>query len=46
MFETIRRRLPSFDVYPVENFHSVLRKQIKGTDTARIDACKHELHSF
>ena len=54
MFETICQHLPSFDEYPVENFHSVLRKQTKETDTAdeishkakEIDACKHELHSF
>ena len=54
MFETIHQHLPSFDEYPVENFHSVLRKQTKETDTAdeishkakEIDACKHELHSF
>ena len=54
MFETIHQHLPSFDEYPVENFHSVLTKQTKETDTAdeishkakEIDACKHELHSF
>ena len=54
MFETIRQHLPSFDEYPVENFHSVLRKQTKETDTAdeisrkakEIDASKHELQSF
>ena len=54
MFETIRQHLPAFDEYPVENFHSVLRKHTRETDTAdeisrkakEIDASKHELHSF
>ena len=54
MFETICQHLPSFHEYPVENFHSVLQKQTKETDTAdeishkakEIDGCKHELHSF
>jgi len=54
MFETIRQHLPAFDEYPVENFHSVLRKQTRETDTAdeisrkakEIDASKHELCSF
>ena len=54
MFETIREHLAAFDEYPVENFHSVLRRRTKDTDTAdeiaakakEIDACKHELHSF
>ena len=54
MFVTIHEHLASFDEYPVENFHSVLRKRTKETDTAdetaakakETDACKHELHSF
>ncbi len=54
MFETVRQHLAAFDEYPVENFHSVLRRRTKETDTAdeiaskakEIDACKHELHSF
>ena len=44
----------TFDEYALENFHSILRKRTKETDTAdkisskakEIDACKHELHSF
>lgn len=54
MFETLRQHLVAFDEYPVENFHSVLRRRTKETDTAdhialkakEIDACKHNLHSF
>ena len=54
MFETIQRHLAAFDEYPVENFHSLLRRRTKETDTAdeiaakakEIDACKHELRSF
>ena len=53
MFETLRQNLVAFDKYAVENFHSILRKRTKETDTAEeisfkareIDACKHELHS-
>ena len=51
MFQTIRQHLPAFDEYPVENFHTVLRKQTKETDAAdeisrkakEIDASKHVL---
>ena len=51
MFETIREHLAAFDEYPIENFHSVLRRRTKDTNTAdeiaakakEIDACKHEL---
>ena len=54
MFKTIREHLVAFDEYPVENFHSVLQRRTKDTDTAdeiaakakEIDACKHELHFF
>jgi conjugal transfer/entry exclusion protein len=54
MFETLRQNLVGFDEYAVENFHSVLRRRTKETDTAdeisfkakEIDACKHELHTF
>lgn len=54
MFETLRQNLVAFDEYPVENFHSVLRRRTKETDTAdeisnkakEIDACKHNLQSF
>ena len=54
MFETIHEHLVAFDEYPVENFHSVLRRRTKDIDTAdeiaakakEIDACKYELHSF
>ena len=54
LFETLRQNLVAFDEYAVENFHSVLRRRSKETDTAdeialkakEIDACKHELHSF
>ena len=54
MFETIHEHLASFDEYPVENFHSVLQKRTKETDTAdeiaakakETDACKHVLHFF
>ena len=49
-FKIIREHLAAFDEYPVENFHSVLRRT-KDTDTAdeiaakakEIDACKNEL---
>ena len=54
LFETLRQNLVAFDEYGVENFHSILRKRTKETDTAEeisfkareIDACKHKLHSF
>ena len=54
MFETLRQNLVAFGEYAAENFHSILRKITKETDTAEeisfkareIDACKHELHSF
>ena len=54
MSDTLRQNLVTFDEYTVENFHSILRKRTKETDTAdeisfkakEIDACKHELHSF
>ena len=54
MFETLRQNLVALDEYAVENFHSILRKRTKETDTAEeisfkareIDACKHELYSF
>ena len=54
MSDTLRQNLVAFDEYTVENFHSILRKRTKETDTAdeisfkakEIDACKHELHSF
>ena len=54
MFETLRQNLVAFDKYAVENFHSILRKRTKETDTGeeisfkarKIDACKLKLHSF
>lgn len=54
MFDAIRQHLAAFDEYPVEKFHSVLRRKLKETNTAddiaakakEIDACKHELHAF
>ena len=53
MFETLHQNLVAFDEYAVENFHSILRKRTKETDTAEkisfkageIDASKHKLHS-
>ena len=50
MFNTLHQHLLAFDKYPVENFHSVLRRRTKETDTAdyialkgkEIDACKHD----
>ena len=54
MFETLRQKLVAFDKFAVDNFHSVLQKRTKETDTAEeisfkareIDACKHKLYSF
>ena len=54
MLETLRQNLVAFDKYAVDNFHSILHKRTKETDTAeeisfkarQTDACIHELHSF
>ena len=54
MFNTLHQHLLAFDEYPVENFHSVLRRRTKETDTAdhialkakEIDACKNDLNAF
>ena len=54
MYETLRNYLVTLDEYPVENFHSVLRRRTKETDSAEritlkakeIDTCKHILQSF
>ena len=54
MYETLRNNLVTLDEYPVENFHSVLRRRTKETDSAEqitlkakeIDTCKHILQSF
>ena len=54
MFNTLHQHLLAFDEYPVENFHSGLRRRTKETDTAdhialkakEIDACKHDLNAF
>ena len=52
--DTLRKHLVAFDEYPVENFHSLLRRRTKDTDSANviaskakeIDTCKPELCSF
>ena len=54
MFNILHQHLLAFAEYPVENFHSVLRRRTKETDTAdhialkakEIDACKHDLNAF
>ena len=54
MYETLRNYLVTLDEHPVENFHSVLRRRTKETDSAEqitlkakeIDTCKHILQSF
>ena len=54
LYDTLHKHLVAFDEYPVENFHSLLRRRTKDTDNANviaskakeIDSCKHKLRSF
>ena len=54
MFNTLHQHLLAFDEYPVENFHSLLRRRTTEADTAdhialkakEIDVCKHDLNAF
>ena len=36
--DTLRKHLVAFDEYPVENFHSLLRRRTKDTDSANVIA--------